>query len=104
MMALPKKLQDKWNEANKTNNPVDIGDIVVCDICDKDYTNLPNSGGFIFTSYAYCPECAEKGLKLIKSYNEEKYIKAFCKKGQSFADFAREFRGSNNKIYIQPFK
>ena len=99
-MSLPKKLQDKWDEAARTNKPINIGDMVVCDICNTDYTNLPDVGGFVFTSSAYCPKCAKERFSKIKSYNEEKYIKAFCKEGQSFADFVREYRGPNNIIHI----
>jgi len=103
-MPLPKKLQDKWDEADKTNDPVDIGNIVVCDICNEDYTNSLDSGGFIFTSSAYCPKCAKAGLLTIQSYGEERYIKAMCKEGQSFADFVREYRGGNNIIHIRNWK
>ena len=95
------RLQAKWEEAEE--NPgkmVSIGSIVVCDICDKDCTDLPDSGGFIFTSSAYCPACASKGMASIRKYGEEGYIRARCPEGVSFADFVRGYRGENNFIQI----
>ena len=97
---LPEKLQDKWDEAARTGQPVDMEGIVVCDICDEDYTDSPETGGFIFGSTAYCPKCADKGMKSIKQYNEEHYIKAVCPEGKSFGDFVREYRGDRDYIWI----
>lgn len=102
-MSLPKELKDGWDEAFQTGKPISIGDLVVCDICNKDYTDLPDSGGFVFCSKGYCPECAKKWLPRIKSYGEEGYIKAFCPEGQSFADFIREYRGPNDMIQVIKF-
>jgi len=94
------KLKDAWNKAVQTGEKVDVGDIVVCDICDVDYTGSPESGGFVFGSTGYCPVCAVEGLETIKKYNEEKYIKATCPPDKSYADFIREYRGPNNYIQI----
>lgn len=99
-MPLPKELQDKWEEAKKTGKPIKLNGIVVCDICNEDYTNRPDSGGFVFGSYGYCPKCAKRSLPRIKSYDEEKYIKAFCPDNMSFADFIRDYRGPNDVIQI----
>ncbi len=92
-------LQAKWDEAQ--SNPgktVDIGSLVVCDICDTDYTERDDPGGFIFGSKAYCPSCGKKSLPDIKHYHEEGYIKAVCPDGTPFADFVRNYRGDNNTI------
>lgn len=102
-MPLPKRLQDKWDEAEKTNQPVKIGEIVVCDICSKDYTNRPDSGGFVFGDKGCCPKCSSQFLITIKSYGEEKYIKAYCPAGESFADFIRKYRGADAAIRIIRF-
>ena len=99
-MPLPKKMQEKWDKADKTGEPISIGNMVVCDICCADYTNLPDSGGFIFSSKAYCPKCAKKWLPKIKAYGEERFINEFCGHEQSFANFVREYRGANNVIHI----
>ena len=78
----------------------DLGDIVVCDICNKDFTNSNESGGFIFSGYAYCPHCATEWEEKIKEYNEEPSIQAVCPKDKSFADFCREYRGETASIKI----
>ena len=60
-------------------------------------------GGFIFTSKGYCPDCAGDGMKSIKKYGEEKYIKAICPKDMSFKDFILGYRGGDNTIKITSF-
>jgi len=69
---------------------VNLGSSVACDMCNKDWTRSDVSGGFLFSSYAVCPDCAEEQLKSIKSFNEEKYITKYCPKDKSFADWVRE--------------
>lgn len=95
-----KTLGEKWAEAEATGRAVKIGETVVCDVCDTDYTQRQESGGFIFDSYAYCPECAKKELRQIEAIGEEGYIRARCPDGQSFADFVRAYRGPNASIQI----
>ncbi len=85
---------------NTTMEIIDIGETVVCDVCNDDYTDLPDSGGFIFGSYAYCPKCAIDGMKNIQKYKEESRIRAVCPSHSSFADFVRGYRGGNNLITI----
>jgi len=98
---MSKALSDKWAEANENpGKKVSIGDIVVCDICDKDYTSSDKTGGFIFVSKAYCPDCASKSEGAIKKYGEEKYIRARCPAGTPFADFVRQYRGDFNYVSI----
>jgi len=69
---------------------IDIGDNVVCDLCNVDYTNSKESGGFYFSGKAVCPKCAPEFLKNIQKYREEKYIKGTCPKDKSFADWVRD--------------
>lgn len=92
-MPRPDSLNDAWDKAFASpGTPVDIGDTVVCDVCDEDYTQRPDIGGFIFGSYAYCPTCATKHLPDIVRAMEETAIKARCPADQSFADFIRAYR------------
>jgi len=70
---------------------------VVCDFCYKDYTFESDSGGFIFSSCAYCPACAPKALAQIKRFKEEHFIKAFCPPGISFWSFVVNYRNSRRK-------
>ena len=66
------------------------GNLVFCDSCGEDWTERKETGGFLFGSYAYCPECAPRNLARIKQYGEEWHIKARCPEGKSFADWVRE--------------
>lgn len=77
-----------------------IGRVVVCDVCSEDWTNRPESGGFLFGSYAYCPACFIAGLASIKRFDEEHFIKGFCPPGMSFADWVREQRGPDAFIRV----
>lgn len=77
----------------------DIGEVVICDICNRDFTNSNLSGGFLFGSYAYCPFCADERLSTIKKHNEENHIKAWCPENKSFRDWILEdIRQGNNLI------
>lgn len=71
---------------------IDPGDEVLCDLCNKSWKGLPDSGGYVFMSKAVCPDCADEFLKGIKKYNEEKYIKATCLPDCSFYDFVMQYR------------
>jgi hypothetical protein len=68
------------------------GDIVICDICGKDYSHSKEEGGFLFGSYAYCPECAKTKIQNIRKHNEETHIKAYCPKGISFKEWILKMR------------
>jgi hypothetical protein len=94
-------MEEKWEKAFHTpGEKVLLGLDVVCDACEKDWTSSEVSGGFLFGAYAYCPDCAEKGLKQVKEYGEEKYLKGFCPKDMSFADFVCEMRGPDAGITV----
>lgn len=80
---------------------VDIGGIVVCDICNTDYTDSRESGGMIFCSSGVCPRCTHRMLPSIIAYNELHLIRGNAAPGQAFADFIRQFRGPDgNKITV----
>ena len=97
---LPRDLADKWNEAEATGERIAVGDSVVCDGCNQDFTHSGDCGGFIFGSYGYGPCCASRMLADIVRFGEEDYIRARCPEGKSFADFVRENRGPNSYIQI----
>jgi hydrogenase maturation factor HypF (carbamoyltransferase family) len=71
---------------------VDPGNVVVCDFCNKDYTNSTETGGFLFLSNAVCPDCAPRFEESAKKYNEEKYIVDRAKPKESFRDFVYRVR------------
>jgi hypothetical protein len=81
---------------------IDVGRRVVCDVCNEEYTDREDSGGFLFNGeYSYCPVCAEKSIKRIREYGEEKYITVRCPKGMSFRDFVYKLRGGDGGGTIQ---
>lgn len=97
------KIDDLWEQARANpGTPIDLGDLVVCDLCTKDYTTLAEPGGFIFQSKGVCPECAPEFMASIVKYGEQRYVRARCPDGQAFADFVRAYRGDNNAIRIGP--
>jgi hypothetical protein len=86
-------LERAWEKA--AENPgesIDIGRIVVCDGCAVDYTDSTEVGGVIFGSYALCAICA------VAAEGAPSRIRARCPQDVSFADFVRQYRGSNNAI------
>ena len=68
-------MERKWDEAfANPGEAIPVGDIVLCDDCSVDYTNRPDSGGFIFQSKAICPVCAPRWRRLIALYGEQHFI------------------------------
>lgn len=100
-MTIPKELHDKWEQAQRTGEPVPVGDFVVCDGCDKDFSNSQEAGGIIFTSSAYCPACAPRIEDSAKKYGETRFIRGRAEPGETFADFVRRYRGPNACIQIR---
>jgi len=82
----------------------DIGDTVICDYCNKDFTKSDAKGGFIFESKAICPDCAPGTLLQIKGYNETKYIKKYCPEGMTFKNFVIGYRAGNNTVRVIDIK
>lgn len=71
---------------------LDPGNTVLCDYCNRDYTDSAEQGGFLFGSKAICPKCAPDAEASIRRYKEEGFIRGFCPKGVSFADWVRSLR------------
>ncbi len=69
---------------------IDPGDTVLCDYCNKEFTDSKAIGGLLFGSKAACPECAGRIEDGAKRYGEEQYIRARCPEGMAFADWVRE--------------
>lgn len=69
------------------NIKIDMGDRVICDHCNEEYTNSDLSGGFLFDGKGICPKCAPDYLKSVESFNELEHIRAYCPSGLSFAQF-----------------
>jgi hypothetical protein len=98
------KIDDLFNEAErKPGVKIPVGDVVVCDFCDEDYTTSKDGGGLVFDGNGVCPKCALKLLDDAERYGELEHIKAVCPVGKSFADFIREYRGPNAFISVTGF-
>lgn len=83
---------------------IDIGNTVLCDGCNTDFTGRDDSGGFLFGSYAYAPCCADRMLENIRRHNEEHLIKAWCPAGKSYRQWVLEdLRQGNNSIVTHTF-
>lgn len=70
----------------------DIGRYVECDACGANLTEDTRTGGFIFSGKGYGPCCAERGMRSIIGYGEQKYIQGTCTPGMAFADWIRAIR------------
>jgi hypothetical protein len=81
----------------------DIGDTVVCDLCNRDYTDDSSIGGFLFGSKGVCPMCAPVFEQSVKKYGEEAFIKARAMDGEPFKDFIIRIRDGNNAVTITTF-
>ena len=120
-------LDRAWDEAERhPGEGIPIGRTVVCDICDADYTDSAESGGFIYKDevqlrieggkgdlthktvfigdYAVCPRCSADALKTFIAHGEEHHIRARCPPDQSFADFVRADRGPDAFIRVDTEK
>ncbi len=71
---------------------IEPGNIVLCDLCNEDWTNSEVSGGFLFQSKAVCPDCSKEFLGSIKQHNEEQFIRGRCPEDSSFANWIRSMR------------
>lgn len=90
------EIDDKWVKTMQDLGftVITMGDdgSILCDLCNKDYTESDAKGGFLFTSNAVCPDCAPKFEESAKELGEEHYIRARAKEGESFGDFVRRIR------------
>lgn len=71
---------------------IEIGNHVVCDYCNEDWTDRAEKGGLLFGSYAACPDCEQHQRDLAKKYNEESHILAECPAYMSFYNWVLTLR------------
>lgn len=79
---------------------IPIGRTVLCDLCNRDWTDNPTSGGFIFETKGVCPLCADRMQIHITKHGEERFVVRRCTSGESFAEMVRDFRGPDAEIVI----
>lgn len=93
-----------WDQAALSPGAeIDIGRLVACDDCGTDYTDLPESGGYVWHNRATCPPCADRVLKVLPSQKLLRLMQTgmHCPEGISFADFVRSIR-TTTIIKINP--
>jgi hypothetical protein len=81
----------------------DIGDNVVCDLCNEDYTNSDALGGYIFESKGVCPKCAPEFIASVFKFKEERFIRDRAMTGETFKAFILRCRGGNNQVKITTY-
>lgn len=79
---------------------IDVSRTVMCDLCNVEYFDSDEKGGFVFANKGVCPRCAPEFMKTILLFGEEKFIEAECPSGKTFSSFIVEFRGGNNTAKI----
>jgi len=79
---------------------IDFGNTVLCDWCNEDWTERPESGGLLFQSKATCPTCAPSLEADAFREHEEHLIRARCPSDVSFAAWVLSVRAGNNKLRI----
>ncbi len=87
-------------KVKKIESTIDIGNTIICDLCNEDYTNSDMCGGFIMGSYGVCPKCEPRMRARLKKYNEEDHIKAECPPGMTHREFIIRARGGNNIMQV----
>ena len=92
--GLGSQLQDSLREQFESMFDVVVkmepGDVVLCDLCNKDWTDSDVSGGLLFSSKGVCPDCAPKFEEDAKKEGEEDYIQGRCPENMSHADWIRD--------------
>jgi hydrogenase maturation factor HypF (carbamoyltransferase family) len=68
------------------------GKHVNCDMCNEEYMDSEEKGGFMFCSNAVCPKCAPRIEESAKKYNEDHLIHIRAKPDETFRDFVYRIR------------
>ena len=79
---------------------IDVGDSVVCDLCNVEYRGSDRQGGILVQSKAVCPECAPKYEADLREYDEMHLLRARCPAGMTFHAWVMHLRGGDNSIKV----
>ena len=97
--------KEKWAKAEANpGTKIPLGDSVLCDFCNKDWTGNLATGGFVVHGYATCPDCAEGTYKNLEKFDELAYIETTCEPGETFAQMVLRYRGPDAYIKFEPMK
>lgn len=92
--------RERTEPAKPATTVIPIGDAVLCDFCNVDYTESAESGGFILAGNAVCPKCAPNVMRDARVADELHVITHRCPADKSFGDFIRAYRGPDAAITI----
>lgn len=81
-----------------------LGRTVICDWCGEDWTDQPESGGFMFQRKAACPTCDPIIRASAAEHGEGHFISKECPANVSFADWVRQERGPNATVQVITFE
>jgi hypothetical protein len=79
---------------------IDIGETVLCDLCNADYTDSEAEGGILVGTYAICPTCAPP---IISDAERTGETIVRCPVQTRFKDWVLQLRGGRNTIEITVF-
>lgn len=71
---------------------IDVGNLVVCDYCNKDYSFSDKKGGLLIDNEAICPNCVTDELRL--------KAESVCPTDMSFKDWVLQLRDGDNSVTI----
>jgi hypothetical protein len=79
---------------------IDIGETVLCDLCNADYTDSEDEGGILRSTYSICPTCAP-GVVRNAERTGEPFVR--CPAQTRFKDWVLQLRNGMNTIEITVF-
>ena len=75
---------------------IDIGEMVLCDLCNADYTDSEAEGGILMGTYSICPTCAPGVIR----ERSAPASPSCCPAQTRFKDWVLQLRGGRNTIEI----
>ena len=85
---------------SRSHTIIDIGEMVLCDLCNADHTDSEAEGGILMGTYAICPTCAPG---IIRDAERSGESITHCPAQTRFKDWALQLRGGRNTIEITVF-
>lgn len=83
---------------------IDIGNTVLCDLCNADYTDSEETGGMVVDANAVCPMCQPEMEISVKKHSEEDHVDARCPQGVEFRVFILQYRNGADYIAIETWE
>jgi hypothetical protein len=80
---------------------IDIGNMVICDLCNADFTESKEVGGLVLDGSAVCPICQPDMEAAVKKHREEDHVDARCPDGVEFREFILKYRNGADYIAIE---